>query len=111
MKIYQLHECSGEYECHDDRIVGTYFLEHRAKEVMAQKEVEYEKANEHAAHCKRCPYLLDNNSSPIELARKMEKYCDCAKIVYDDIFGVYCNNCYADLNSIKYYIAEVEVLE
>ena len=112
MKIYQVHEYSGEYEYFQDRIVGSYLYEKRAiskKEELEQIENERRKKSE---HCGSCP-IDDSDVIADEfdvVVKRCSIYCKDAKIT-EDRFGYDCENYCSYWDEVTYEIKEIEVEE
>jgi hypothetical protein len=112
MKIYQIHEYSGEYECYRDYIVGSYLNEEKAIAKMEElQRIEVERRVK-IDHCSLCP-ILDSDviaDTFDMIVKRCSMYCRDAKIT-EDRFGYDCEN-YCDYwDEATYEIKEVEVIE
>lgn len=111
MKIYQLHEYSGEWEDYRDRIIGSYLRKERAEEEKAKAEAEEELLLEHGKRCNNCPLLDDYSWLTIEnLIAKYPNYCTESKLEETD-YGINCQNYYSHWDKSTFKIVEVEVEE
>lgn len=110
MKIYQLHECGGEWEDYHDYIIGSYLRKERAEEEKAKAEAKEKELVQNSRKCNRCPFLdyppLDLN----DLLIKHPDYCTEAKLEKGD-YGIECDNYYQHWDELDFYIKEVEVEE
>lgn len=106
MKIYQLHECGGEYEYCYDRIIGSYLKPERAEEEKLKAEAKEKMTREQSAKCEDCPYLYDAYISNDELLF----YCPHAKLEEHD-GDIDCANYYVTWDEVTFHIEEVEVEE
>lgn len=110
MKIYQIHEYSGEYEYFQDRIIGSYLFEKRAiskKEELQRIENERRIKSE---HCGSCP-ITDMPFDKFEVVeKKCSMYCHDAKIK-EDPYGYDCENYHSHWDDVTYEIKEIEVEE
>lgn len=112
MKIYQIHEYSGEYEDYRDRIVGSYLNEDKAIAKIAEfQHIEAERQVK-SNHCSLCPIDdVDTMSEDLDtVVRICSKYCSNAKIT-EDVYGYDCENYYSSWDEATYEIKEVEVIE
>ena len=111
MKIYQLHEYSGEWEDFQDCIIGSYFSKQRAEEEKAKAEAEEKELMEHSNRCNGCPFLDEYNGCNLD--DLMEEYPDyCPDIELNKtMWGVHCENHYCKWDESTFVIKEVEVLE
>ena len=112
MKIYQLHEYSGEYEDFRDYIIGSYLRKERAEEEKIKAEQAECTRQERYKKCNDCPIIdTDLQSGTFEAARNLcSKYCNHAQI-YEDKFGFDCENYEGNWDEATYQIKEVEVEE
>lgn len=106
MKIYQLHEYSGEWEDYRDRIIGSYLRKERAEEEKAKAEAKEKELVEQSNKCDDCPYLYDAYITNEELL----SYCSKAKLEEDDD-DINCANYYSHWDEATFEIKEVEVEE
>ena len=112
MKIYQIHEYSGEYEDYMDRIVGSYLLQARAEEEKQKLESREAEFAAQSKKCHTCPIWNYASTTDIgEIIAKHGDYCDEAKLLCDDVFGIDCENYFTLLRVATYTIEEVEVVE
>ena len=111
MKIYQLHEYSGEYEDFTDRIIGSYLREDRAKEEKIKAEIKDRELVKHSKRCINCPFLEEKDFSNLNnLLQKYFYYCDKAELL-ESKFGIDCENYYSKWDNSTFKIKEVEVEE
>lgn len=110
MKIYQLHEYSGEYEDYRDRIIGSYFLRIRAEEEKAKAEAREKELYEHGRRCYFCPFLDYSHAKIDDLLKKYPNYCSEAKLEESE-WGIYCENYCSHWDEATFEIQEVEVEE
>ena len=106
MKIYQLHEYSGEWEDYRDRIIGSYLRKERAEEEKAKAEAKEKELVEQHKKCDECLYLYDAYITNEELL----SYCAKAKLEEDDD-DINCVNYYTHWDEATFEIKEVEVEE
>lgn len=122
MKIYQLHEYSGEFDSYNDHLVGTYALKLRA-ELEMEKLIE---RNNQASKCNNCPIIYcpddcqldcdDNERCDKYRIEEATKLCDrflpstrtCS--FDDDSDTLTCEN-YSYWYEYEYKVKEVEVIE
>ena len=109
MKIYQLHQCGGEWEDHFDYIVGSYLRKERAEEEKERREHKEKEYRELSRHCSGCPILNDGDDDKI--IRMCKKYCDKFMYVDLDDYGFTCTNYAVNWNNAYFRIEEVEVEE
>jgi hypothetical protein len=118
MKIYQIHEYSGEWEDYRDYIVSSYLSKEKAEEEMERL---IEKANENK-RCKSCPLYFCSADCDLDCecgsdeceeykAEEIKKYCDNYKIYKDEVGEYACSNYIFRLYDCYYDIKEVEVIE
>lgn len=110
MKIYQLHEYSGEYEDYRDRIIGSYFLRIRAEEEKAKAEAREKELSERGRKCNRCPFLKHFHAKIDDLIVKYSHYCSEAKLEEGE-WGIDCENYCSHWDEATFEIQEVEVEE
>lgn len=110
MKIYQLHEHSGEYEDYRDRIIGSYLKRERAEEEKAKAEAKEEELSERGRKCNRCPFLENPFAKVDDLIDIHSHYCSEAKLE-DGEWGIYCDNYCSHWDEASFKIEEVEVEE
>ena len=112
MKIYQLHEYSGEWEDFRDRIIGSYLRKERAEEEKAKSETREKELIEHGQRCARCPFLeFEVAFSNIdELLQEHSYYCSEAKLENGN-YGINCSNYYYKWDEATFEVKEVEVEE
>lgn len=121
MKIYQIHEYSGEYEHFHDYIVATYLDKSKA-EIKMQELVD---KNIEDCRCNECPIIYCPSNCNIENCD--DKACDkfrteeatkrCNRLILtyrDNMMGddriLHCENYYHQ-EEMSYEIKEVEVIE
>lgn len=110
MKIYQIHEYSGQWEDFCDRIIGSYLKKEKAEEAIV-KAMEKEKERiEQGKKCANCPFLDDPFESVASLWPKHKDYCAEAKLS-DSEYGINCENYYSHWDEADFEIKEVEVIE
>lgn len=113
MKIYQLHEYSGEWEDFHDYIIGSYLRKERAEEEKAKKEAKEAELIKRSHKCNNCPFIeTDEDIGDLLLmypdycsSIKLEKYDDYDENVY------YCDNHYYHWDEATFKIIEEEVEE
>lgn len=111
MKIYQLHEYSGEYEDYRDRIIGSYFLRIRAEEEKAKAEAREEELIRHSKRCAKCPYIeYDASVSIDDLLVQYPDYCSVLKL-QKGRYGIDCDNFSTHWDKATFEIVEAEVEE
>ena len=111
MKIYQLHEYSGEWEDFTDNICGSYLRKERAEEAKADAETRERELLERGQQCINCPFLNNHSFLNIKnLIAKYPDYCTDAKLEESD-YGIDCENYYAHWDKSTFEIKEVEVEE
>ena len=94
MKIYQLHECGGEWEDYHDCIIGSYLRKERAEEEKAIREAKEKELVEHSKKCCRCPFVQEDFDSLDNLLAELSDYCehifmDAAPFIIEDLQMVY----------------------
>ena len=112
MKIYQLHEYSGQWEDYHDYIIGSYLRKERAEEEKIRAESKEKELIEHHQRCMRCPFLEFENAfvGIDELLSKYAGYCQEAKLECSD-YGVDCVNYRYHGDDATFEVVEVEVEE
>lgn len=110
MRIYQLHEYSGEWEDFTDRIIGSYLREDRAKEEKIKAEIKDRELIEYGKRCMNCPFLEEDFSNLNDLLQEYSDYCDKAKLSEND-YGIDCKNYYSKWDNSTFEIEEIEVEE
>lgn len=112
MKIYQIHECGGQWEDSFDIIVGTYLYKDRA-ELEMQKLVDKEKKfQELYEKCQNCPIGdLDLQADNFEEMKHMcSTYCGHSQI-FEEQYGYGCENEVVWQEETRYNLKEIEVIE
>ena len=119
MKVYLIHEMSGDCEDYRDVIVGAYTNEEKAK-IRKDKFIE---ENTKKDKCKFCPingYCSNNcnkNCEECDLEKIINKYCDRASLYheYDEEYdedSILCKNEICSYREdCSYEIEELEVIE
>lgn len=111
MKIYQLHECGGEWEDYHDYIIGSYLKKERAEEERVKAETKEKELMERSHLCYYCPFLEEDFANLNNLMSEYSDYCNEAKLEDGD-FGIECANYYfAHWDEDSFYVKEVEVEE
>ena len=112
MKIYQLHEYSGEWEDFRDRIIGSYLRKERAEEEKDCVEVREKELIEQGKKCTHCPFLeFENTWTDIDrLLSEHLDYCTEAKLENTE-YGINCSNYYHKWDESTFEVVEVEVEE
>lgn len=112
MKIYQLHEYSGEWEDFRDRIIGSYLRKERAEEEKVKAEEKERLLLERGRKCNNCPFFsCENAFADInDLIEKYSYYCQESKLEETD-YGVDCQNYYQHWDEATFEIVEVEIEE
>ena len=113
MKIYQIHEYSGEWEDFRDYIIGTYLREEKAVKEKEQLEKKERIKIEMRRKCQNCP-ICDSwqRSDKENLIKECEEYCKLFSLYQDDEECAFdCNNYMYAYDEITYEIKEVEVIE
>lgn len=111
MKIYQLHEYSGEWEDFRDYIRGSYLRKERAEEEKAKAEAKENELANKSQKCNHCPAL---DAYPFASFDSLfDKYCDyCSEMDLEETdYGLNCNNYYLKWDKSTFKIKEVEVEE
>lgn len=118
MKIYQIHEHSGEWEDYRDRIVGSYLLKDKAEAEM-ERFIEEENKNK---RCKNCPLYFCSADCDLDCEcgsdecneykiEETKKYCEDYEIYKDEDNEYECDNYISSFYDCRYNIEEVEVIE
>lgn len=111
MRIYQLHECGGEYEDYHDYIIGSYLRSERAEEEKVKVEAKEKMRMKHHKRCINCPFIeLDTSVNIDELLIENPYYCEEARLKMEE-YGVDCENYYLHWDECSFYIEEIEVEE
>ena len=110
MKIYQLHEYSGEYEDFSDRIIGSYLRKERAEEEKAKAELNEKDLMEHRHRCNYCPFLENTDLNLDVLLVMYSDYCSEMELEKSE-YGIDCENYYSKWDESTFEIIEVEVEE
>ena len=113
MKIYQIHEYSGEYEDFRDRIIGTYLHDKKAIKEKEKLEKEAAAKMEMCRKCQGCP-ICDSwdRDDKDNLAKECEEYCELFDLYQDEEECAFnCNNYTYLWDEPTYKIEEVEVIE
>ena len=106
MKIYQLHEYTGEYEDFRDYIIGSYFSKERADTEMAKAIAENNRLKELSHKCSKCPVWDEDNTD----ADTVCNYCSDSKLKVTKE-GLLCSNYYFQWDDSTFEVKEVDVLE
>jgi len=96
MKIYQLHEYSGEWEDFRDNIIGSYLRRERAEEEKAKAEAKEKELIECSDKCDNCPFLERDFDKPEDLLLEFPDYCEKAELEETD-YGIKCLNYYVKM--------------
>lgn len=107
MKIYQLHECYGEYEDYTDNIIGSYLRKERAEEELAKAEAAEVERQKLSKKCEDCPFIDDAGFTSLKM---LARYCDKADIK-EEPYGTSCRNYTHSWYDYTYDLVEVEVEE
>ena len=110
MKIYQLHEYSGEWEDYCDRIISSYLRKERAEEEKIKAETKEKKLVERGKKCCHCPFLEESFDKVDTLLSEYFYYCSDAALKDSD-FGIDCDNYFLHWDEATFDIKEVEVEE
>ena len=108
MKIYQLHECGGEWENYHDYIIGSYLRKERAEEEKVKAEVKEKELIEHSKRCINCPFLEEDFANLNDLMSEYSDYCNEAELE-DGNYGIDCENYCVHYGENNFYIEEVKV--
>ena len=111
MKIYQLHKYGGEWEDSFDFIIGSYLRRERAEEEKAKKEAKEKELIERSNRCINCPFYGEDFDNLDTLMSEHSVYCNEAKLIDDEEYGMDCENYYAHWHESTFKIKEVEVEE
>lgn len=107
MKIYQIHEHSGEWEDYRDYIRGSYLSKERAEAEKERMEAEENQIRELSEKCHNCP-LNTYTKKDVHI----EEYCDKYKpYKHDDDDEEFCENDVWNYERSYFKIEEVEVIE
>lgn len=111
MKIYQLHEYSGEWEDFRDYIRGSYLRKERAEEEKAKAEAKENELANKSQKCNLCPVLDVYPFASFDSL--LDKYCDyCSEMDLEETdYGLNCKNYYLKWDKSTFKIKEVEVEE
>ena len=111
MKIYQLHEYSGEWEDYRDRIRGSYLRKDRAEEEKTKAEASEKILRERSAKCNNCPVFDAYPFASLDgLLDEHSDYCSEMELEETE-YGIHCQNYYLKWNDSTFEIVEVEVEE
>ena len=111
MKIYQLHEHSGEWEDYRDRVIGSYLRKERAEEEKLKAEKFESILRERSDKCNKCPIFSLNPFLEInKLIREHGDYCDLMEVEESD-YGPECMNYAVKWDYSTFEVVEVEVEE
>lgn len=111
MKIYQLHEYSGEWDDYRDRIIGSYLRKERAEEEKIKAEIKEKELQERADKCYYCPFLKAYPFASIDdLSSRNSDYCSERDLEETD-YGLNCKNDFVYWDDCTFDIKEVEVEE
>lgn len=111
MKIYQLHECSGEWEDYHDYIIGSYLRKERAEEEKAKRESKEKELIEQSGKCFNCPFAEEDNENLNSLLSEYPDYCTKANLEETEYGIIDCKNYYSHWDDSIFKIEEVEVEE
>ena len=114
MKIYQIHEYTGEYvEDYQDRIVGSYLRKEKAFAKLEELERNEAERRIKNGYCSSCP--INSSDADVDtfdvVIKKCSMHCPHAEIVKDEFFGYDCKNDGDYWGDAEYDIEEVEVEE
>ena len=110
MKIYQLHEYSGEWEDFRDYICGSYLRKERAEEEKVKAETEEKRLMEYSKRCLYCPFLEEEADVLKDLLSEHSDYCSEMKLEATE-YGYSCQNYFVKYDNSTFEIKEVEVEE
>lgn len=111
MKIYQLHEYSGEWEDFRDHIRGSYLRKERAEEEKAKAEKLEKELVSRKRKCNNCPALDAYPFASFDsLFAKYSDYCSEMKLEETE-YGITCQNYCFKWDESTFEIIEVEVEE
>lgn len=115
MKIYQIHECGGEWEDRYDYIVASYLSEEKAIVEKERLEKEQEDFIKQTEKCSKCP-LYNRNRNINDVGKYCDNYEPFEEGVHDpneyDESDLCVNHVYYHSWYDGYYcIEEVEVIE
>lgn len=108
MKIYQIHEYGGEWECGYDYIRKSYLSKEKAVAEKERMETEEELIRELSKKCHNCPVYVYTEEDVL-----IEEYCDKYKPYKcdDDDDEEFCENEAWNYEYSYFKIEEVEVIE
>lgn len=110
MKIYQLHEYSGEWDCFQDIIIGSYLKKERAEEEMEKAKTKEKYLMAHSDKCRLCPFLEKSHFYLDDLLSEYPDYCSEIKLRKSD-YGLDCENYYLKFEESTFEIKEIKVEE
>ena len=111
IKIYQLHEYTGEYEDFCDRIIGSYLRKERADDEKLKAELADRDLRKLSDKCFYCPFLNCDPDEKLEDLISMHfDYCDM-KDLDEDEYGISCENRYCYWDDASFEVVEVDVEE
>ena len=111
MKIYQLHEYSGEWEDFRDRIIGSYLRKERAEDEKAKAEQKEKLLIERGKRCNNCPVFDEYPFASFDsVCTKHSDYCSEMKLEETE-YGLNCKNYFHHWDDATFEIKEVEVEE
>ena len=110
MKIYQLHEYSGEWEDFRDNIIGFYLRKERAREEKIKAEAKEVELKNKSNDCLYCPFLDDTELSLENLLTLYPDYCTDAELE-ETKYGINCENYFSKYDDSTFKIIEIEVEE
>lgn len=111
MKIYQLHEYSGEWEDYRDYIIGSYLRKERAEEEKVKAKERELKLRKKHSKCVNCPFLDGDWEDKDELLKKHMNYCGEVDLEDCRPFTMGCKNYFSKWDESSFKIKEVEVEE
>ena len=110
MKIYQMHEYSGEWEDFRDIIVGSYLRKERAEEKWLEYELKEKELRKACARCGDCPFMWEDEENLDTLIAQYSDYCS-KKSLEKAGYSITCGNYTPYHDNATYKIIEVEVEE
>lgn len=111
MKIYQLHECGGEWEDRYDIIIGSYLRKERAEEEKSKAEAKEIELIKHSKRCNACPFLEEESFLSLDKLNSLyPDYCEKMRLE-ESCYGIGCENFYIKWDESYFKIVEVEVEE
>ena len=112
MKIYQLHEYSGEWEDFRDYIVGSYVNVERAKAEMAKLQEKAKEKTQQSRICNGCPICDSFGRDDFEvLAQECSNYCKRFERENCEDGSIDCANWTSCYDEPSFEIKEVDVEE